>query len=103
MPSNSEVKKTTIECDCGTHMLKIESHVDYYDDTVSNKTRFHQEFNLAMFNYGNQKRNFFSRFGIAFKYLVSGNMYADQLCLNPEEAKKMITFLNDNLIEPDPE
>lgn len=99
----SETKKTVIECDCGAHMLMVQSEVDYFDDTVSNRTRFQQEIYLAMFSYGNQKRNFLGRLVIAWKYLISGKMFSDQLCLNPEEAKKLSTFINDNLIEGEKE
>ncbi len=99
MADRNESKTTVIECDCGTHMLKVQSEVDYYDDTVSNKVRFHQDIYLAMFSYGNQKINFFARCVIAWKYLRSGNMFSDQLCLNPDEAKKLATFITNNVIE----
>jgi len=98
MADRSESKKTVIECDCGTHMLQVQSEVDYYCSQSEDKERFHQEIYLAMFNYGNQKRNFFDRCVIAWKYLISGNMFSDQLCLNPDEAKKLATFITDNLI-----
>jgi len=101
MPSKNENKTTVILCECGTHMLKVQSEIDYYDDTVTNNIRFHQDIYLAMFNYGDQKLNFFDRCIIAWKYLRSGNMYSDQLCLNYEEAKKLASFLNENLIEPE--
>ena len=80
-------------------MLNVQSEVDFYDDSVSGKTRFSQDIYLAMFSYGNQKRNFFHRCAIAWKYLISGNMHAAQLVLTQEEAKKLATFINENLIE----
>jgi len=103
MADRNESKKTVIECDCGTHMLKVQIDVDYHDDTVSNKIRFHQDIFLAMFSYGNQKRNFFDRCVIAWDYLISGEMFSDQLCLNPDEAKKLAIFITDNLIDGEQE
>lgn len=99
MPDRNESKQIIIECDCGNHMLKVQSEVDYYDDIDSNKIRFSQDIHLAMFSYGNQKINFFARCAIAYKYLISGNMFSDQLCLNPDEAKKLASFITDNVID----
>lgn len=102
MADNTESKSIVIECDCGTHMLKVMSEVDYHNDTNSGKVRFHQDIYLAMFSYGNQKRNFFARCKIAWKYLRSGKMFSDQLCLSPEEATKLSDFLNENIIQAQP-
>ncbi len=99
MKDRNESKSTVIECDCGTHMLKVQSEVDFFEDEIAKTVRFHQDIYLAMFSFGNQKRNFFARCGIAWKYLISGEMFTDQLCLNYDEAKKLATFITDNLIE----
>lgn len=93
----TESKKTVIECDCGTHMLQVQSEVDYFDS--GDVVRFHQDIYLAMFRYGNQRRNFFSRCIIACKYLLSGEMHSDQLVLSPSEARKLSEFINENLVE----
>lgn len=89
-------KKTTIECECGTHLLMVQSEIDYL---YNNKHI--QTFDLAMFTYGNfnYKDKFWKRFVTAWKYLKSGEMFADQLVLSPDEAKKLATFINDNIIE----
>jgi hypothetical protein len=96
---DSESKKTVIECDCGTHLLQVQSEVDYYED--SDKTRFRQEYYLAMFYYGieSSKTNWWNRVVIACKYLWTGKMFSDQLCLSPEEALKLSSFINETLIK----
>ena len=101
MSDRNESKKVVIECDCGTHLLKVQSEVDYFDDTVSNKVRFRQEYYLAMFYYGidSDKRKWWHRIVIACIYVWSGKMFADQLCLSPDEALKLSTFINESLIE----
>ncbi len=99
MPDRNESKKIIIECDCGAHMLHVQSEIDYYEDDVINKTRFNQSFQLAMFRYGNQNRNFFARCVIAWKYLRTGNMFSDQLCLNPDEAARLAEFVIENIVD----
>lgn len=97
-------KKVVIECDCGTHLLKVQNQVEYFNDNIySNKIRFRQEYYLAMFYYGidSEKRNWWDRIVIAFKYIWSGKMFADQLCLSPDEALKLSTFINETLIKGD--
>jgi hypothetical protein len=92
---NAESNEIIIECDCGTHMLKVQSEVDNYDGKVI------QEIYLAMFYYGieSHKRKWWQRIPIACKYLKTGKMFSDQLCLTPKEAKKLSDFINKNLIE----
>ena len=101
MLDKNKSKKLVNECDCGTHLLKVQSEVDYFDDTVSNKVRFRQEYYLAMFYYGigSDKRKLWHRIVIACKYIWDGEMFSDQLCLSPDEALKLSTFINETLIE----
>jgi hypothetical protein len=91
-------EKTIIECQCGTHLLQVQSETDIYENSDGSK-RAHQDFYLAMFSYGNQKRNIWDRIAIAFKYLRTGKMFADQLTLNPDEAKKLSDFITSNLLK----
>jgi hypothetical protein len=100
MLEKNENKKTVIECECGTHMLQVQSDVDYFEDT-SDKIRFRQEYYLAMFYYGIEsgKLKWWKRLPIAFKYIWTGKMFSDQLCLSPNEASKLSTFINETLIE----
>ncbi len=92
--------KVIIECSCGTHLLSVENNVEFFDDTVSKKTRVFQEYDFAMFNYGikSHKAKFWRRLGIAFNYIRTGQMHADQITLTPDEAKKFTTFINDTLV-----
>ena len=101
MPDRNENKKVVIECECGTHLLKVKSEVEYFQDTISSKVRFRQEYHLAMFYYGidSDKHRWWDRIVIACRYIWSGKMFSDQLCLSPDEAIKLSTFINDTLIE----
>lgn len=95
MDSNVENKSIVIECDCGMHLLKVESDVEIIDGN-----RFYQEFYLGMFNYGqNTKPKFWRRLSFAWDYIRKGIMYRDQLCLTPDEAKKLAAFLTSNIVE----
>lgn len=89
---------TIIECECGTHMLKVQMDADIYTNK-DESVQVHQTYYLAMFNYGNGKRGFFGRLKIAFNYLLTGKMFSDQLSLNPSEALKMSNFITSSLIE----
>lgn len=95
-----ERNKIFIECECGAHLLQLISDVEYFDDTVSKKTRVRQEFEFAMFSYGDyhKKLSFWRRLGIIFNYLKTGKMHEDQMILTPEEAQKLADFINDNII-----
>ncbi len=89
---------TVIECECGTHMLKVKMDADIYtkkDESV----QVHQTYYLAMFNYGNGKRGFWGRLKIAFNYLRTGKMFSDQLSLDQSEALKMSNFITSSLIK----
>ncbi len=101
MIPKTETKSVIIECDCGNHMLKVESDVEYFDDAQTGKIHFRQDIMLAMFSYGADadKEGFFTRLKIAWKYLKGGKMFSDQLCLKPDEAKKLELFLTENIIE----
>lgn len=97
-----KTEETIIECDCGMHMLKVQSDVTFFKEAEANEAQFCQDISLAMFSYGNQKRGFFARCRIAWDYLRTGKMFSDQLCLNPDEAKKLATFITDNIVEAEP-
>jgi FtsZ-interacting cell division protein YlmF len=89
-------KKEFIECECGTHLLEVTSDVEYFND---NK-QVRQEFWLAMYSYGtyNKKPSFFERLKIICNYLKTGKMHADQIILHPDEAQKLMDFINENIV-----
>jgi len=88
--------KIIIECSCGTHLLYVENVEEYNDNHFAYNTKT-QEYNLAMFNYGSRgdKHTFWHR----IKYLFTGRIYADQLCLTTDEAKKLAKFINETANE----
>ena len=94
--------KIFIECECGTHLLQISNDVEIFDSSNSNTTRprVRQEFWLAMFSYGtyNKKPSFYERLKIIWNYLKTGEMHADQLILNSDEAQKLANFINENIV-----
>ncbi|MCE5227186.1 MAG: hypothetical protein LLG05_15185 [Porphyromonadaceae bacterium] len=94
-----EVKtnKTYIECECGTHLLQVQTEIELFP--CQEKTRFRQEFWLAMFSYRQGKDSIWRRLVIAFKYLRTGQMHLDQMILTNEEASKLANFINENILE----
>lgn len=102
-PDNEIIKEEFIKCDCGTHLLQVQSYVHLYPDGA--KTRFSQDINLAMFTYGSSPalEKWWRRVWIGLKYMWTGKMFADQVVLCPEEASKLMNFLSMNLIVPEPE
>ncbi len=95
-----ENKKITIECECGTHMLQVESNIEtgsYIPEQENEAIRF-QSIYLAMFHYGNCKPSLLERIKRAFKVLKTGELYADQITLTPSEATKLRDFLTENII-----
>lgn len=101
VPYKNESKKVVIECDCGTHLLKVQSEVYYSHDTLSKKSNIRQEYHLAMFYYGidSDKHKWWDRIKIALKYIWTGKIYSDQLSLSNDEALKLYTFIKETLIE----
>ena len=100
-------KKIFIECECGTHFLEVSHDVEIFDKTNSNtdKPMVRQEFWLAMFSYGtyHKKPGFFERLRVIFNYMRTGKMHSDQLILDADEAKKLVNFIVDNIIETEKE
>ena len=93
-----EINKTIIECECGMHMLAVESEVEYIK--VEGGHRYNQTFYLAMFGYSNLKReSIWKRICVIWNYLKTDNMHRDQLMLTPQEAKKLSRFISDNNVE----
>jgi len=91
--------KVFIECDCGSHLLKIESHVEYNNFHPNDKT-YSQDYYFAMFNYAEVKKaSLWKRIKIAWDYLKTGDMHADQLSLTPDEMKKIGEFYNETVVE----
>jgi len=99
--TREETEKEIIECECGTHMLQITSNIEYFDDTEKNTTQVHQEFWLAMFSYGsiNNKPSIWRRLRIIWNYLRTGQMHADQIILDADEADKLATFIEKYILE----
>jgi len=87
-----------IDCECGTHSLRVENNVDYLGD---DNERVYQSIYLAMFSYGSFKKKptFWRRIGVIWNYFKTGEMHSDQLTLNVNETQKLINFLNSNIIK----
>ena len=94
-----KIEKIIIECECGSHLLKVDSNIEFIEGENS-PVRYRQEFYLAMFTYGTRgvKPGFWERLGIAWRVIKSGTMHRDQLILNEDEAEKLSKFIADNLV-----
>lgn len=88
------VNKTIhLTCDCGAHILQINSYLKYHD----NNTLYYQEWDIALFDYaGLGKPTLWHRIKVAWKYLCKGTMHNDQIVLNNEEADKLNKFIRSN-------
>lgn len=84
------MEKIIIECECGSHLLQV-----VHDTEMA----CCQSFYLAMFYHGisGHRREWYYRIPIALKYLWTGKMFKDQLSLNQEEAKRLSTFINQQM------
>jgi len=96
----NETKETHITYSCGTHLLKVTSNVDYYPSATGHK-EVNQEFYLAMYYYGidSSKHGLWDRVKIAARFLWTGKMYSDQICLSQDEADRLVEFIEDNKIK----
>lgn len=92
--SKNETHKTSIDCDCGTYMLKVQSEVEYFG---TRNEMYQQNFYLAMFSYGSSATGWKYRLKAAWHVITKGEPYADQMALNPDEAKKLADFINEYL------
>lgn len=91
--------KTVIECECGSHLLRVESDTEiYFNSDLSQQYR--QTYYLAIFTHGNDKRGFWNRLKVAFNYLKKGTFFKDQICLTPDEAKSLSSFIIKNEVNP---
>ena len=91
-----ETKTEIIECECGTHLLKVESFIERI---IPSRPEHSLTFYFAMFNYGSDPNKFswWNRIKFCCKFLGSGKIYGDQLQLTPDEANKLAGFINENL------
>ena len=82
-------KKIFIECECHTHLLRVEK------DPWENHGSF---FLFSMFTYGlnlAKSNSFLERIKIAWKMLKTGETFNDEIILNEDECKKLIEFLSE--------
>jgi len=100
-------EKIIIECECGAHLLMVQSNTEIFDETNSNskRPRVRQDFYLAMFGYGKYRKHpsFWRRLKIIWNFLKSGEMHLDQLILHPDEAQKLVDFLNEQIVPTEKE
>ena len=95
----SKINETIISCECGTHLLLVQSCIDYHICDKTKEEHYNQDFNFAMFSYGEyrSKPNLWERLKYAWYHIKTGKIYSDQLTLNPAEAKKLTYFITNNM------
>ncbi len=108
-----QTENTIIECSCGTHLLMVQSYVQYFDDNGAvpvdydqeklkdGKVHFVQEYNFAMFasNKYHPKPNLWKRLQMAWCYMRTGNMHLDEIVMTQDEATKLAVFITDNMVK----
>lgn len=77
-----------IDCDCGTHILKVE---------LESEDAIFQAIYLAMFHYGHSTSKWRRRLRMCWRILTTGEPYSDQIVMNPNEAGKLLEFLQAHL------
>lgn len=91
--------KVVIECECGNHLLNVEHDVDFHGE---NNEFFSESFYMAMFSKGSRGNSWKHRLKTIWHVITKGEAYRDQLCLSPEEAKRLADFINQNILTPTP-
>lgn len=75
----NEMKKVFIECECGSHILKVEKDTD--DGEVS--------IYISMYTFGTGKHGWTRRLINCWNILRTGTPYRDQLVLTEAEFSKL--------------
>jgi hypothetical protein len=85
----SEIHKF-IKCECGAHALEI---------TIEKEEKVDDSFvYIALWSYGDMgdRRNFWQRFKIAWKYLMKNKLHSDHVVLNSDNVKELNSFIENN-------
>ena len=81
-----ETRRLFLVCSCSSEILAVED------------LKEEKEINLAMYNYGfNHKPGWRKRLQVAWRYLMDGTMYADQVILSYKDAQRLKDFLPDEV------
>ena len=82
-----------IRCECGTHALQI---------TIDREEKIEDSMvYIALWNYGNMgdRRNFWQRFKIAWRYLWTQKLHSDHVVLTTDTIKELNSFIQTNFYE----
>jgi hypothetical protein len=79
--------KLIIECECGTHLLQVSTHID----------EIGQDYYFAMFNFGRYSRSIIWRLKLCWRILKTGEPYSDQLVLTNQDAKKLSDYISNTI------
>ena len=84
-----ELPTTYISCDCRSHLLKLV----YDQDEPDEHWRF---LYISFFNegHGGHQENFWRRLKLIWYTLRHGTPWADMVCLNKNEIKRLKDYLN---------
>ena len=82
-----ENKKEYFECSCSGEILRVEKWDDEFE-----------ELSLSMFSLQNYPwyLPFWDRVKLSFRILFKGEMFADDMILDKDSAKKLKDWLNEN-------
>lgn len=69
-----------LECDCGSEIMKVEK-----DEEIG--------YMVAIYNYGNYRRNLWTRIKYCWRILTKDKVFGDQIILSPEKAKTLSKFI----------
>lgn len=82
---NEKDKNIFIECECGTHLVKLQYNADCND------------VDMVFFSYGINERSFGFRCKLRYIWQIirTGTPYSDAVCLDKNESKKIVDFLSE--------
>ena len=85
-------EKLYVSCECGSELMVLE-HCKCTEVNID-------DFTIAIYRYGySEKPNLWQRLKYCFYHLKTGKKYTDQIIINPENAKKITDWINNELIK----
>ena len=83
---NYDNKILWVDCDCYSDAMKIEYEVDHPFES----------FDISIYHCGHNGRHnsLWNRIKYCLWHLRTGKVYSDQIIIQPEEAKRIVEFLN---------
>lgn len=94
-----ENNEIILKCDCSEEILRVEKLVNEFEKRDKTTILTKEVFFAIYKNYRNRE-SFFRRLITAFKYIITGTRYSDQIILCDSKVKQLIEFLREDSLCP---